>query len=61
MGYGWKEGEQGLSFCSEEPFGFFQQIRKSGGGVLGEGNALTPVTPSSKSGETDTHMFLVLN
>lgn len=57
----WAEGGgQGLSFCSEEPFGFSQQIRKSGRRG-GGGAVLTPVTPSSKSGETDTHMFLVLN
>lgn len=43
---------RGLSFCSEEPFGFSQQIRKSGRGKP----FFPPGPPTSESGKPETHM-----
>lgn len=45
-------GRRGLSLSSEEPFGFPLQIRKSSGETV-----FTPVTPTSKSGRPETHIW----
>lgn len=56
MGYGLKEGGKDCLFVPKNLLAFPHKSENEAGEAV-----FTTVTPTSTSGETDTHMFLVLN